>query len=125
MTPAASSAIISTDTGAAGIAVRPAPPIVERGQAVAVREPVELELPRLDGVPEATDEQDVRSFPNLLGPDLEVPSIDWFAHLQPPRSFPESWHLGREQLGASARSPLPSPTPTVGPSSRASMMPLE
>jgi hypothetical protein len=42
------------------------------GRAVAVGEPVELELPRLDGVARSADEQDVGSLADLLGPDVEV-----------------------------------------------------
>jgi hypothetical protein len=39
---------------------RPArPAVVERSQAVAVGQPVELELPRLDRVPEAADQKHV------------------------------------------------------------------
>jgi hypothetical protein len=39
-------------------------------QAVAVGQPVELELPRLDGVTQAADQQQVRSLADLLGPDV-------------------------------------------------------
>ena len=55
-------------------------PVVERGQAVAVHEAVELELPRLDGVAETADEQDVRPLPDLLGPDVEITGADVLAH---------------------------------------------
>jgi hypothetical protein len=48
------------------------PPVVERRQPVAVGEAIELELPRLDGVSESADKQDVRSSADLLGPDVEV-----------------------------------------------------
>ena len=56
------------------------PAVVERGQAVAVGEPVELELPRLDGVAQAADEQNVRSFADLLGPDVEVTGAYMLPH---------------------------------------------
>jgi hypothetical protein len=46
-------------------------PVVEGGQAVAVGQPIELELPRLDGVARPPDEQDVWSLADLLGPDVE------------------------------------------------------
>jgi hypothetical protein len=57
------------------------PAVVERGQAVAVGEPIELELPRLDGVPRAADQQHVRSFADLLGPDVELAGAYMLAHL--------------------------------------------
>src|SRR5215217_3434696 len=81
---AASSAIASAENGSArhGCASRPA--VVERGHSVAVGEPIELALPRLDGVTQATDQQDVRSFADLLGPDVEVAGAYVIAHLQPP-----------------------------------------
>jgi hypothetical protein len=50
--------------------------VVERGHPVPVGEPAELELPRLDGVAEAADEQDVRSKPDLLDVDLEAVRLD-------------------------------------------------
>ena len=50
--------------------------VVERGQPVPVREPVELELPRLDGVAEAADEQHVRPQPDLVDVDLEAVRLD-------------------------------------------------
>jgi hypothetical protein len=64
--------------------------VVEGGEEVAVREPVELWLPRFGGVAEARDEQDVGSVPSALGPDLGAVGVNRFAHLQPPRSHPES-----------------------------------
>jgi hypothetical protein len=54
------------------LAVRPAPPVVEGGQTVALGESVELELPRLDSVAAASDQQNVWSFADLLGPDLQI-----------------------------------------------------
>jgi hypothetical protein len=48
------------------------PPVVEGGQAVAVGQPVQLELPRLHGVAQAPNQQHVRSLADLLGPDVEV-----------------------------------------------------
>jgi hypothetical protein len=59
------------------------PAVVERGQAVPVGEPVELELPRLDGVAQASDQQNVRSFADLLGPDVEVAGAYMLPHFQP------------------------------------------
>src|SRR5262249_19994286 len=46
--------------------------VVKRGQPVAVTEAVELKQPGLDGVPEATDQQHVRSRANLLCPDIQI-----------------------------------------------------
>ncbi len=54
--------------------------VVEGGEEVAVREPVELWLPRFGGVAEPRDEQDVGSLPSALGPDLDVAGVDCFAH---------------------------------------------
>jgi hypothetical protein len=54
-----------------GMAVRPARGC-RSGEAVAVAQPVELELPGLNGVARAADEQDVGSLADLLGPDVEV-----------------------------------------------------
>jgi hypothetical protein len=45
---------------------------LSNGQPGAVPEPVELELPRLDGVAQPADQQDVRSCADLLGPDIEI-----------------------------------------------------
>jgi hypothetical protein len=56
------------------------PPVVERSDPIAVGESVELELPRLDGVTQATDQKDVRSLANLLGPDVELARPDVVAH---------------------------------------------
>jgi hypothetical protein len=64
--------------------------VVERGEVVAVREPVELCLPRFGGVAEPRDEQGVGSLPSALGPDLGSVSVDWFAHLQPPDRIQEA-----------------------------------
>jgi hypothetical protein len=50
--------------------------VVERSDAVAVGEPVELELPRLDGVAEAPDQQHVRPRADLLDVDVEVVGRD-------------------------------------------------
>ena len=44
---------------------------------------VELELPRLDGVPQAADQQDIRSFADLLGPDVEIARAYALAHSSP------------------------------------------
>jgi hypothetical protein len=52
------------------------PAIVERGQAVAVGEPVELKLPRLDRVAETPDQQDIWSFADLFDPDVEPTRAD-------------------------------------------------
>src|SRR5215208_4767336 len=60
--------------------------VVEGSEEVAVREPIELWLPRFGGVAEPRDEQDVGSLPSALGKDLGAVGIDWFAHLQPPGS---------------------------------------
>jgi hypothetical protein len=60
----------------------PCPTIVEGGHAVAVGEAIQLELPRLDGVAEAPDQQDVRSFADLLGPDVEVTGADVVTHFR-------------------------------------------
>jgi hypothetical protein len=46
-----------------------------------VCEPVQLQLPRLDGVPQATDQQDVRTLADLLGPDVELADADVLAHV--------------------------------------------
>jgi hypothetical protein len=50
--------------------------------------PVELELPRLDGVAEATDQEHVRPVADLLGPDVEFADADVLPHvsalLRPP-----------------------------------------
>jgi hypothetical protein len=54
----------------------PRPAVVERGQAVAVGERVELKLPRLDGVAEAADEQHVGSVPDLLDVDVQTAGLD-------------------------------------------------
>ena len=54
--------------------------VVEGGDEVAVREPVELWLPRFGGVAESRDEQDVGSLPSALGPELDVAGVDCFAH---------------------------------------------
>src|ERR671920_1606990 len=40
--------------------------VVEGGEEVAVREPLELRLPRFGGVAEARDEQDVGPLPSAL-----------------------------------------------------------
>jgi hypothetical protein len=56
------------------------PPVVEGGQSVAVPESVELELPRLDRVPQAADQQDVRPVADLLGPYIELPDAYVLAH---------------------------------------------
>ncbi len=58
----------------------PCPPVVEGSQAVAVGEPVELELPRLDGVARSADEQDVGTLADLLGPDVEITGAYVLAH---------------------------------------------
>jgi hypothetical protein len=55
--------------------------IVEGDQPVVVCEPVQLQLPRLDGVPQATDQQDVRTLADLLGPDVELADADVLAHV--------------------------------------------
>jgi hypothetical protein len=57
-------------------------PVVEGGQAVAVGEPVELELPGLDGAAQASDQQHVRSLADLLGPDVEVTGAHVLTHPQ-------------------------------------------
>jgi hypothetical protein len=57
-------------------------PVVEGGQAVAVGQPVELELPGLDGVAQATDEQGVGSLADLLGPDVEATGAHVLTHPQ-------------------------------------------
>jgi hypothetical protein len=55
--------------------------VVEGGESKAVREPVELWLPRFGGVTEPRDEQDVGSLlPSVLGPELDVADVDCFAH---------------------------------------------
>ena len=54
--------------------------VVEGGDEVAVREPVELWLPRFGGVAEPRDEQDVGSLPSALSPDLDVAGVDCFTH---------------------------------------------
>jgi hypothetical protein len=54
--------------------------VVEGGDAVAVREPVELGLPRLGGIAQPGDEQDVGSLPSALGPELDVVDVNCFAH---------------------------------------------
>jgi hypothetical protein len=48
----------------------------ERGQPVAVGEAVELELPRLHGVAELADQQDVRPLAGLLGAGRERAGVD-------------------------------------------------
>ena len=58
--------------------------VVEGGEEIAVREPVELWLPRFGGVAESRDEQDVGSLPSALGPDLGAVGVDRFAHLSLP-----------------------------------------
>ena len=63
--------------------------VVEGGESVTLREPVELWLPRFGGVAEPSDEQDVGPLPSALGPDLGAASVDWFAQLQPPGSLPQ------------------------------------
>jgi hypothetical protein len=55
--------------------------VVEGGQAVAVGESVELELPRLDGVSKPADQEHFRSLADLLGPDLELAGQHVFPHL--------------------------------------------
>jgi hypothetical protein len=54
--------------------------VVEGGDAVPVQETVELELPRLDGVPQTADEEHVGPFADLLGPDVEFAGADVLAH---------------------------------------------
>jgi hypothetical protein len=54
--------------------------VVEGGEAVAVGQPIQLELPGLDGVAQAADKQDVGSLADLLGPDVEVAGRDVGAH---------------------------------------------
>jgi hypothetical protein len=51
-------------------------PVVEGGHAVAVGQPVELELPRFDGVAASADQQDVGSLAHLVGPDVEAARAD-------------------------------------------------
>jgi hypothetical protein len=55
--------------------------IVEGGQTVVVPEPVELELPRLDRVPEAADQEHVRSVADPLGPDVDAARAYVLAHI--------------------------------------------
>ena len=47
--------------------------MVERGHPVAVREPVELVLPLLDGVAQPADQQHVGPMAHLVDVDLELP----------------------------------------------------
>ena len=83
---------------------RPArPAIVEGGHAVAVREPVELELPRLDRVAEPADQEDIRSLADLLDVDVELPRPYVLSHCSVlPGSIVPALHvLGvRAQVGA-------------------------
>ncbi len=58
----------------------PCSAVVEGGDQVAVREPVELWLPRFGGVAEPRDEQDVGSLPSALGPELDIACVDCIAH---------------------------------------------
>jgi hypothetical protein len=50
--------------------------VVERGDAIAVGEPVELERPRLGGVGEPGDQDDVGSRAALVDPQLDVADAD-------------------------------------------------
>ena len=79
---AASSAIVRRRERPVGQRRAPRAAVVEGGQAVAVGEPVELGLPRLGGVAEAGDQQDVGSVAPALGPELGAVGVDRFAHLQ-------------------------------------------
>ncbi len=54
--------------------------VVEGEQAIAVREPAELELPGLHGVAQSADEQGVRFLARLFGPEVEFPGADMRAH---------------------------------------------
>jgi hypothetical protein len=56
------------------------PTVVEGSQPVAVGEPVELELPRLDGVAEAADEKHVGSLARLLDVNVHVVGGDRVSH---------------------------------------------
>ena len=58
--------------------------VVEGGHPVAVGEPVQLELPGLDGVAEAADEQHVGPLADLLRPDVQPVSGHVPAHGQLP-----------------------------------------
>ena len=62
--------------------------VVEGGESVALREPVELWLPRFGGVAEPSDEQDVGPLPSALGPDLGAASVD-SPNFSLPGRFPE------------------------------------
>jgi hypothetical protein len=67
-------------------------PIVEGGHAVAVPQSVQLELPRLHGVAEAADQQDVGSLTDLLGPNVEVACAYVLSHPALTSSHPTFMH---------------------------------
>jgi hypothetical protein len=90
------------------------PPVVEGDQTVAVQEPVELELPRFDGVAQAADEQDVRSSTDLFRPDVEVTDANVLTHGQPPsprRCKFSCLHPRPAADGCNLRSGIPGPVP--------------
>ena len=70
-TPTASSAIVGAGR-TVGQRVRPAPRLSKAASAVAVGEPVELRLPRLNGVAEATDQQHVGPVAALVDIQVDV-----------------------------------------------------
>jgi hypothetical protein len=92
--------MVSTDTGPLGMAAT-RPRIIERGQAIPIGQPVELELPGLDGIAQAPDQQNVWSVTNLLGPDVEVTDAYVLSHFSalPPfkaqQMLRANWYTGR------------------------------
>jgi len=54
--------------------------VVESGEPVAVREPVQLGLPGLRGITQPGDEQDVWPRSPALGPQAEAARAHMFAH---------------------------------------------
>jgi hypothetical protein len=54
----------------------PRPAVVERDQAIAVREAVQLELPSIGGIAEPGDEQDVWPLAAAHYPKLDVAGVD-------------------------------------------------
>lgn len=54
--------------------------VVKGREAIGIGEPVQLELPRFDGIPEPADQQHIRALADLLRPDSQVPALYVLSH---------------------------------------------
>jgi hypothetical protein len=64
----------------AGIGCSAGAPVVEGSKPIAVGQPVQLELPGLDRIAQASDQQHIRSLTHLLGPDSQIPDLYVHSH---------------------------------------------